>query len=218
MAALWTKVTDGLPTLLAYSKANRLIRSLAVRVISLMLCMTPGKTSCSMPEYSPSVFSRIIKVSTPSYTVFTPSMLRHGRTLAYNWNALLRLRLRLTWPVPMGVAKGPFKPIPVSRRRAMVSGGIPIRPSGSLVGVTGTMSQVMGTFAALKTFCTASEISGPMPSPGMRLTVRTALLLLGPMDPVGVLLCKWHLVWCGLLVSTTGVVLNDEWLDVPFVE
>lgn len=39
----------------------------------------------------------------------------------------------------------------------------------TLTGVTSTVSHSMGTPAVLKIFCTAAEISGPMPSPGIRV-------------------------------------------------
>lgn len=39
--------------------------------------------------------------------------------------------------------------------------------------MTSTASHSMGTLAAVKIFCTAAEISGPIPSPGMSVTFLT---------------------------------------------
>lgn len=50
-------------------------------------------TEFSIPEYSPSVFSRITTVSTSEYLVLKPGMERQGRTLAYKLNAFLKAKL-----------------------------------------------------------------------------------------------------------------------------
>jgi len=69
------------------------------------------------------------------------------------------------------VARGPFRPILFFSTDSIALGGIPNFPSGYFTGVTSTTSHSMGTFAAAKIFWTEAEISGPIPSPGMRVTV-----------------------------------------------
>lgn len=44
----------------------------------------------------------------------------------------------------------------------------------TLTGVTSTQSHSIGTFAAVKIFWTAAEISGPIPSPGISVILRTS--------------------------------------------
>lgn len=57
-------------------------------------------TSCSMPEYSPSVFSRMRTVLTSSYAVLNPLIEAQGRTLAKRLKVRRRVRLRETCPLP----------------------------------------------------------------------------------------------------------------------
>jgi len=82
------------------------------------------------------------------------------------------------WPLPMGVINGPFNPIVFLLTESMAAWGIPNFPSIPRTGVTSTGSQEIGTWAAAKIFWTAAEISGPIPSPGMRVTVRLEACLI----------------------------------------
>mmetsp|Transcript_7690 Transcript_7690/g.24166 ORF Transcript_7690/g.24166 Transcript_7690/m.24166 type:complete len:214 (-) Transcript_7690:49-690(-) len=172
IAAWWTAVTVLRLCSRAYLNANCAMRSEATRVITLRFSTTPGTTSCSKPAYSPSVFSRMVTMSTPVYGVLTPGSDRHGRTLAYKLSALRSVRLSERCPLPIGVANGPFSP--TLFRITLLSASSEIR---SPPGVTACVemvwySQSMGTPAASKIWTTASEISGPIPSPGKMVTVR----------------------------------------------
>jgi hypothetical protein len=164
-------------------------------VISLILCTTPGITTCSIPEYSPSVFSRIRTVSTPLYGVLYPAMERQGRTFAKREKVLRRVRLRETWPFPIGVANGPFRAIVFFLTGKAVSRGH--NGGRQCTGVdcvvwdccfsvfenwcyihwfpyNRSLHQPLlprNTLAALKMASTLSAISGPIPSPGIIVTV-----------------------------------------------
>lgn len=47
-------------------------------------------------------------VLTLSKAVLKPSMLLQGRTFAYKLKVLRNVKFKETWPLPMGVAKGPI--------------------------------------------------------------------------------------------------------------
>lgn len=66
--------------------------------------------------------------------------------------------------------RGPFKPTLLRFTESIAACGIPKRPSGLRTGVTSTDSHSIGTLATAKIFCTAAEISGPIPSPGINVT------------------------------------------------
>ena len=64
MLALWMQVTFFLLFARAKEKANLAMRSDLARVMILSDSTTPSTDWCSRPEYSPSVFSRMMQKST----------------------------------------------------------------------------------------------------------------------------------------------------------
>ena len=133
-------------------------------------------------------------MSTPVYGVLYPAMLRHGRTFAKREKVRRRVKFNETWPFPIGVARGPLRAMVFfltirwlelfdgGLLEAIASSGIAVFPSLRM-GVTSTGSHMIGvytsseiciralTFAAAKIAFTLSEISGPIPSPGIKVTV-----------------------------------------------
>ena len=96
--------------------------------------------------------------------------------------------------VKIGTEDTPFSPILFFCMEWMTSSGTVTCPSGVLTGATLTQSHATGTylprhcndqrmnwstFAALKMLITASDISGPIPSPLMSVTLCTS-----PLEPV----------------------------------
>lgn len=66
-------------------------------------------------------------------------------------------------------ARGPLSATKFFLTLSMAASGITVRPSFSM-GVTSTGSHLMGTLAAVKMSLTAWEISGPIPSPSIKVT------------------------------------------------
>jgi hypothetical protein len=87
-------------------------------------------------------------------------MLTQGLTFANNPNVLLNVKFNETCPFPIGVARGPLSATVFFLTEALTK-----------VGVTSTSSHWIGALAALKMDLTDSAISGPIPSPGIRVTV-----------------------------------------------
>lgn len=81
--ALWTAVTFFLPLRWANSNAYSAILNDAYLVVTLIDSTTPGYTSCSTPEYSPSVFSLITTISVLWWRYFIPSTENANVILAY---------------------------------------------------------------------------------------------------------------------------------------
>ena len=89
-------------------------------------------------------------------------------------------------------------------------------PSGFLTGVTSTDSQEIGASAAAKIFWTEAAISGPIPSPGMSVTVlgslrtdRLYLPLARRMLPTCLLTGSWRKVSVTEITFSTFCVCND---------
>src|ERR1039457_778746 len=128
--------------------------------------------------YNPSVFSRTSTRSTPVNfnpvrTVFA------GRTFAYKSNACRSATLIERNPFPSAVSSGPFSASLVRRMLSSVVTG-----SGSLTAATAAApaswrSHVMPARAASSRRTVASVIEGPIPSPGISVTVRDMLLRIG---------------------------------------
>src|SRR5450755_3580389 len=95
---------------------------------------------------------------------------RAGRRLAKSWNSSRRRTLEERKPPPTGVASGPFKASRVLRMLSSVAlgSGSPsfLRPATPAV----CHSNSKGAPTASSTRRVASATSGPMPSPGIKVT------------------------------------------------
>jgi hypothetical protein len=123
-----------------------------------------------MPWYRSSVFSRITTRSTSGCRVGSPASERDGRTAANRSSACRSSTFTLRKPDPTGVVIGPLIATRESRIRSRTRSGsvVPSRASASAPASSTTHS--IGTPVASSTRRVASETSGPMPSPGMRVT------------------------------------------------
>lgn len=168
--ALWHATIFFLFIFVAYSKAYLLMFSQALWDMIFKFSTTPGTTWCSSPEYYPYVFSLIVTTSTCPYGVLTPSILLHGRTLAYNFNFFLKVTFNDLKPFPIGVSNGPFKPYLSSWTLLIVSAEIKSPYSVCPFVWIWWCSNSIGTLAASNMSTTDFEIYGPIPFPGKRTT------------------------------------------------
>src|SRR5690348_7786456 len=96
-------------------------------------------------------------------------MVRTGRTLAKSPNSSRSRTLTERKPPPTGVVSGPLSASRVRRMLSSVSCGSGSPPLASAAMPAIFSSQAKGAASAPSTSFTASTISGPMPSPGMRV-------------------------------------------------
>src|SRR4051812_18236659 len=118
--------------------------------------------------------------STSSKRVRTPSYVLHGRTCAYRSSALRSPTLTERKPPPTGVVIGPLIATPVRRIDSSVVSGSGLPPCWSITSAPACWtSHSNSTPVASTTRRVASMSSGPVPSPGIRVTawaMRAAML------------------------------------------
>jgi hypothetical protein len=116
--------------------------------------------------------------SSPDHRDGTPGVLKPWTRLTCRSRALRRATLR-DWvdvlDAESGVYRVPLKQAPLRRMEARTAGSISRAgvPSGAVPDTPGKRSHTIGAPRAATTSSTASATSGPMPSPGMRVTVRS---------------------------------------------
>ena len=199
MLALWLAVTLPRPFATAYSNARRTIRSLPYSLIVLIEMPLSSRIrwpvrspmnaissfaatdpcSNSMPVYWSSVFSRTTTRSIASYTLGTPGYRRHGRMQAYRSSACRRATLTLPKRQPAGLETGPLSATPVSRIEASVESGSGVPSPGTAARPSSRTSHSTSTPVDSIARRAAPTTSGPMPSPGIRVT-RWGTPLLSP--------------------------------------
>src|SRR5262249_42560234 len=134
-------------------------------------CSASGDpASYSMPAYRSSVFSRTITTSTLSYRLRTRGYVLQGRRHAYSPSSWRSATLTERKPVPIGVVIGPLSATPFCFTDASVSSGSGVPCSSMTSTPAWRTSHSRSTPVASMTRRVASVSSGPVPSPGMRVT------------------------------------------------
>ena len=93
-----------------------------------------------------------------------------GRTLAKSSNSLRSPTLTERKPVPMGVVSGPFRATAFLRMLSTVASGSGVPVASTAATPASSSSQLKRNPVASRTFTVWAVISGPIPSPGMRVT------------------------------------------------
>src|SRR5688572_5056454 len=137
----------------------------------LRLSTTPGTITCSRPAYRSSVFSRTIIRSTFVQREATPGRFLTGRRFAYRSSALRSPTLTLVNPSPIGVVHGPLSATLFRVIESSSSAGSVWPVFSNAVTPASCRSQSIATPVASSTDVTAAVTSGPMPSPGINVSV-----------------------------------------------
>ena len=98
-------------------------------------------------------------------------MLRAGRTLAYSSSARRSPTLTLRKPPPTGVVIGPLIATPLRRMLSTTRSGSGVPSLAMVASPACCTSQANARPVASITPTVASLSSGPIPSPGIRVTV-----------------------------------------------
>src|SRR5678815_1012876 len=190
MFALCPSVTLRRPCAPTNSSANRTIRRAPVTEIGFTVNPESSRSSRpesrrstsrssrasgvpfanSMPWYRSSVFSRITTMSTSGYRIGNPASEREGRTAANRSSACRSSTFTLRNPDPTGVVIGPLIATRESRIRSRTRPGRGVPSRSRTSAPASSIAHSMGTPLASSTRRVASETSGPMPSPGIRVT------------------------------------------------
>ena len=117
------------------------------------------------------MFSRTTTRSMSSKRVRTPFMVFEGRRQAYRSSSLRRATLTLRKPPPMGVVIGPLMATLVRRMDSSTCSGSGVPYSSMTSTPASRRSHSMGTPVAATTVSSAAASSGPVPSPGIKVTV-----------------------------------------------
>ena len=93
-----------------------------------------------------------------------------GRTLANSSNSLRRPTFTERKPVPTGVVSGPLSARPFLRMLSTVASGSGVPVASTAATPASSSSQLNRRPVASSTFTVWAVISGPIPSPGIKVT------------------------------------------------
>ena len=126
---------------------------------------------CSIPEYNPSVFSLTITKSISSYLDLIPLKLFTGLKFTYKSKVCLSVTFTLLNPFPTGVVTGPFIAILFLFIASITCSGSGVPYSSMTPAPASTFSHSISTPVDSTTFTIAAATSGPIPSPGISVTL-----------------------------------------------
>src|SRR6266511_1226763 len=123
-----------------------------------------------MPAYRSSVFSLMTTRSTSGWREGTPGSERDGRTAANRSSSCRSATFTLRNPTPTGVVIGPLSATRVRRMESKIRSGSGVPSRARAAAPASSTAHSNPTPVASMTRWVASETSGPMPSPGIRVT------------------------------------------------